>query len=88
MQNQISSTVKNGYQAVMNRIILEVKKGSALSDIRIMSKEHLQKMSDITTYDYNKKHFLSKELFEKTVEEEYINQNLDVSMRDFMKTIL
>ena len=85
MKTQISATVKNVFQAVLNRASLEIKKGSSKEDVKAIMLNHLTQMANKSQNHYDKKHLLDKALFDLHVEGEYINQVIHESMRNFLK---
>jgi hypothetical protein len=85
MKTQISATVKNVFQAVLNRALLETKKGTSKEDVKAMIVDHLTKMANKSQNHYDKEHLLDKALFDRHIEAEYINQVIHESMRNFLK---
>ncbi|MBM25916.1 MAG: hypothetical protein CL760_09565 [Chloroflexi bacterium] len=85
MKTQISATVKNAFQAVLNRVMLETKKGTSKEDVKAMVVDHLTKMANKSQNHYDKEHLLDKTLFNHHIESEYINQVIHENMRNFLK---
>lgn len=85
MKTQISATVKNVFQAVLNRALLEIKKGTSKEDVKKIVVDHLTQMANKSQNHYDKEHLLDKVLFNNHIEAEYINQVIHESMRNFLK---
>lgn len=84
----VSSSVKNAYQAVVNRVLVLTKEGKTKDEVVAEARKQMHRQSELATISYNKADLIDKEKFEFYVEEEYVRQTMTKSIRDTLKEIL
>lgn len=85
---QVSSSVRNGYQALVNRVLVLVKEGKTNEEVLTIARAQMQRQSDIFSLTYDKLDIVNKDKFNSYVESEYINQTMSTSLRNLLQKIL
>lgn len=88
ISTSVSSTVRNGYQAAMNRARVLIQEGKTEAEVVEGTRQHLNRISEIYSLHYDKANIVDKARFERYVESEYVGQTVSLGLRNTLYKVL
>lgn len=85
---QVSSTVRNGYQALINRVRVLVKEGKTEAEVIEAARAQMARQHEICQLAYDKSDIQDKVKFDYYVESEYIGQTMSMELRNTLQKVL